>query len=322
MSKIQFKIGIILLFALVAISIFSCNQEDEIALNEMLPKLSDYAIFKGKSSDLVPNDDYKFYELSSTLFTDYAEKQRLIKVPSGTSLKAINDGLVGFPEGTILVKTFYYLHDKREPSKGKNIIETRLLIKKNNAWKVGTFKWNNEQTDAFLLTSGDHQTVNWVGADGKANVISYRIPSNTDCKTCHRSTNDVIPIGPKVRNLNIDVMRNGSSLNQLTHLMNEGILNKVNPSQFSVLPNYHDTALSLEQRTRAYIEINCAHCHSDFGFARNQRPRFAYELGVAGILQQRGRIVQRLEAGEMPKLGTTVLDKESIELIKKYLNGL
>ncbi|MCF0075305.1 c-type cytochrome [Dyadobacter sp. CY261] len=324
MSHKHFTRALALLLSLVILSNYSCNQQDEIAVNEMLPRLSDYAIFNGNASDLVPNADYKLYELASTLFTDYAEKQRLIKVPAGKTIKAVNDGLPDFPDGTVIVKTFYYFHDKRDISKGKNIIETRLLIKKDNHWKVGVFKWNREQTDAILFTSGDYQSVNWIGLDGKANVISYRFPSNADCRTCHQSDDDVVPIGPKIRNLNINVARNGVSVNQLTHLADEGVLNRVKPTWFSVLPDYHNTSLSVEHRARAYLEVNCAHCHSDGGFAGNRRPRFGYEYSLqsSNILAEKATMVQRMGNGQMPKLGNTVLDKEGTDLVIKYLNSL
>jgi uncharacterized repeat protein (TIGR03806 family) len=312
------------LFSLIVISVISCNGMDEITANQMLPRLSDYLIFKGSLSNLVPNDNYKLYELSSGLFTDYAEKQRLIKVPSGAVIKAADDGLVSFPEGTIIVKTFYYFNDKRDPSKGKKIIETRLLVKEDGQWRVGVFKWNEAQTDAYLFTSGNYQTVNWIDSDGHAKVISYQIPGNTDCRTCHQSGNNITPIGLKMRNLNIDVLRNGASVNQLTYLSNEGFLDTANPSLFSVLPNYHDISLNAEQRARAYFDINCAHCHSQGGFASNRGPRFGYEnsLESSMISEQKSDIIQKMEDGEMPKLGTSVPDDEGIELVKKYLNSL
>ncbi|HEY0667357.1 MAG TPA: hypothetical protein VGD22_04220, partial [Sphingobacteriaceae bacterium] len=84
----------------------------------MLPKLSDYKIFQGSPANLIPANDYKLYELSSQLFTDYAEKQRLIKVPGTAQITATGDGLPHFPDGTIMVKTFYYYLDKRTQNKG------------------------------------------------------------------------------------------------------------------------------------------------------------------------------------------------------------
>jgi hypothetical protein len=120
----------------------------------LLPKLSDYNIFTGDPAALTPGNRFHLYELATGLFTDYAEKQRLIKVPANQTIMAVNDGLPQFPDGTLLVKTFYYFNDKRNASKGKRIIETRILIKNNGQWVAGTYVWNKEQSDAVLLTGG------------------------------------------------------------------------------------------------------------------------------------------------------------------------
>ena len=71
----------------------------------LLPKLSDYNIFSGGPQALVPGNGFQLYELATGLFTDYAEKQRLIKVPAGTTITVVNDGLPNFPDGTILDST-------------------------------------------------------------------------------------------------------------------------------------------------------------------------------------------------------------------------
>lgn len=312
---------------LIALAMFlyiqACNS-GKIEPSDLNPKLSDYAIYQGSATDLKPNSDYKLYELSSQLFSDYAEKQRLIKLPINTKLTAVNEGLVDFPEGTIIVKTFYYFNDKRDKAKGKKLMETRLLVKTNAEWKVGTYMWNEEQTEANLITSGMKKTVNWIDEKGTGNVISYHIPNNAECRTCHNSDAVTIPIGPKVRNLNIDVLRNNVKLNQLTYLSNEGVLNTVNPKAFTTLPNYKDTTLALDKRARAYFEINCAHCHNEKGFASNRDLRFAYEhsLQETKILDTKSRIISRTQNGQMPKIGITITDKDGIALIKKYIESL
>lgn len=313
-----------LLFTLVIYLCIQACKSGKVEPSDLNLKLSDYGIYQGKASDLKPNSDYKLYELSSQLFSDYAEKQRLIKVPIGTKLNAVNDGLVDFPEGTIIVKTFYYFNDKRDKTKGKVLMETRLLVKTNAAWKVGTYMWNENQTEADLITSGMKKTVNWIDEKGNGNVISYHIPNNVECRTCHNSSSVTMPIGPKVRNMNIDVVRNNVSQNQLSYLGNEGILNPVNPKIFTTLPNYKDTTLALDKRARAYIEINCAHCHNEKGFASNRDLRFAYEhtLQETKILDTKSRIISRTQNGQMPKIGITVTDKEGIALIKKYIDSL
>src|SRR6478736_3784091 len=106
------------------LSIQSCDREliDIQNKADMLPHLSDYHIFQGNPSQLNPSPDFTIYELSTQLFTDYAAKQRLIKIPSGQVINPIDDKLPDFPSGTILVKTFYYYHKNQDTSKGKQLI--------------------------------------------------------------------------------------------------------------------------------------------------------------------------------------------------------
>jgi len=55
-----------------------------------------------------------------------------------------------FENGSVLIKNFYYPKDFRKPEQQKKIIETRLLIKENDAWKPLNYIWNEEQTEAIL----------------------------------------------------------------------------------------------------------------------------------------------------------------------------
>jgi hypothetical protein len=231
-NKIKILTALFLL-AVVFINIQSCEKDDLVHVSnniQMLPKLSDYKIFQGRSSDLVPSEGFNLYEIATQLFSDYAEKQRLIKIPAGNKMTVVNDGLPDFPDGTMLVKTFYYFNDKRDTSKGKKIIETRLLVKSGSKWNVATYYWNKEQNEAYLLTTGLNETVNWIDENGIGKVISFHIPNNAECATCHSSSGTVMPIGTKIRNWNFDVVRNNTTLNQLKHFENLGILNPVNSS--------------------------------------------------------------------------------------------
>lgn len=307
---------------------WSCNDDGLTAISnntEVYTKLSAYSIFEGRLSDLAPTDDFKVYELNTELFSDYAEKQRLIKIPAGQTLTSRNDGLPDFPDGTILVKTFYYFNDSRDHSKGKKIIETRLLIKENTRWNVATYIWNEEQTEAFLITTGLQKTVNWIDTKGKGKVVAYHIPSNRECSSCHYTDGNLAPLGPKFRNLNRTVSRKGSSINQLTHLYNEGILNQVDAASVSELPAWQDAGkYTLAQRARAYLDINCAHCHSPRGMASDRELNLNYEadLGDTNIPDNATRIIEKMETLEMPLIGTTLVHTEGLELIKDYMKTL
>lgn len=306
----------------------ACNDDDLTGIantTEVRPKLSDYTIFQGILSDLSPSEDFKVYELSTELFSDYAEKQRLIKIPEGYTLTSRNDGLPDFPDGTILVKTFYYLNDKRDHTKGKKIIETRLLIKQDSRWNVATYIWNEDQTDAFLITAGMNKTVNWINSEGKGKVVAYHIPSNRECTSCHYTSGAILPIGPKLRNLNNEVLRNGASINQLTYLYNEGILNQVDHTSVTALPDWQDAGkYTLAQRARAYLDINCAHCHNPLGMASDRGFNLNYEadLGTTNIPDNKNRITEKMETLEMPFIGTTEVHTEGLELIKDYMESL
>jgi uncharacterized repeat protein (TIGR03806 family) len=287
----------------------------------LLPKLSDYNIFTGDPAALTPGNGFHLYELATGLFTDHAEKQRLIKVPANQKITAVNDGLPQFPEGTILVKTFYYFNDKRDTSKGKRIIETRILFKNNGQWMAGTYVWNKEQSDAVLVTGGQKAAVNWVDENANNKTISYQIPSARDCGACHSNNNSIMPIGLKVRNLNRDVTRNNTSLNQLQYLQDAGIMNAVNPDRFSKLPAWQNDAYSVSERVRAYLDVNCAHCHSSTGSCARSDVRFAWEIPMEDtrITAKKDRIISLMEKGRMPRIGTTVVDEKALALIKKYL---
>ena len=260
---------------IVSVTLFSnylesCNKDGLTHIGNSIPlysRLSDYPIFHGNPSDLVPDGDFQLYELATRLFTDYAEKQRLLKIPVGFKMSATDEGLLNFPEGTIIVKTFFYYMDKRDTTKRKEIIETRLLIKSKKGWSVGTYVWDKNQTDAQLLTTGMNTTVNWIDDKGNGRVISYHIPSVNECGTCHQSGNAIIPIGPKVRNLNRLIFRNNNNINQLQYFYNIGIYRFPNPSSYAALPDWENPNDNLEQRARAYLDVNCAHCHKEKGFA-------------------------------------------------------
>jgi len=287
-------------------------------------KLSFYKLFKGNMAGLEPNNGVETLQLSSTLFTDEAEKQRLIKLPRGRQVILNGEGLPVFPEGTIIAKTFYYTH---VVNKGRQIIETRLLILRQSKWNVATFRWNAAQNEAFLVTKGARVPIHFTNQTGKQLKIAYHIPTREECGSCHRLNETILPIGPKIRNLNIRVERDGKSINQLVYLMKKGIFKKTPIDALTSLPNYHDLSLPLVQRARAYMDINCAHCHQPGGVAGHTTLNLDYktDLDHTGIRFNKSNIIVRTaEMGEyhMPKIGTTIIDRDGVALIKKYISEI
>ncbi|HEX6430556.1 MAG TPA: hypothetical protein VF008_22845, partial [Niastella sp.] len=170
-------------------------------------------------------------------------------------------------------------------------------------------------------TGGLKTAVSWIDEKANAQQISYQVPSTKDCGTCHNNNNAIMPIGLKVRNLNIDVTRNNTSLNQLQYLQEAGIMNAVNPTRFSTLPAWQNDTYPISERVRAYLDVNCAHCHSETGSCARSAVRFAWEIPLEDtrITAKKNRIASLMTKGRMPRIGATMVDAEALALIKKYL---
>ena len=293
---------------------------------EFKPNLSELNLFSGNLNELNISSKAFEYNLNTTLFSDYAHKQRIIALPEGTTMEFDGDGLPIFPDNTVIAKTFYYNLDERDLSLGRLIIETRILIKINGVWETGDYKWNEAQTEAILDLEGSTLPVSWIDNAGTTNSTNYKIPSNTDCFTCHSNNDNIIPIGPKLRSMNFEI----NGVNQLQQFINNQQLTGIaSSSSVRSLPNWEDTSLDLETRARAYMDINCAHCHIPGGTCADQSTlNFALEtpLEDTNILEQTSLIDYRisfyLDGISMPFIGTTMMHTEGVQLIQDYLNTL
>ncbi|MFI4963525.1 MAG: hypothetical protein ACHP6H_06690, partial [Legionellales bacterium] len=231
-------------------------------------KLSDYNFFGGIMNELKPNARVVPYDLITPLFTDYAHKARFVYVPEGKSADYDTTQVLQFPVGSCLIKNFYYPEDFRVKNGKRRIIETRLLVHRENAWEALDYVWNNEQTEAILDNSGDIKKVSWIHYDGTKREADYIIPNKNQCKGCHWNNGVAItPIGPKVRNLNRDLVYDDGTENQLAHLAKIGFLkNTPSPEQAPKIADWTDsTHYSVNERARAYLEMNCGHCHNPKG---------------------------------------------------------
>ena len=328
----EFKYLIFFLFLIT-----SCSKNDDDRVSEYTSiisqetinfeeKLSQYKIFKGNPSELIPNDKYEVLELNSKLFTDYSYKQRLVNIPDGKTIEKTSNGELIFPDGTILTKTFFYPYDERDWSKGKKIIETRLEVKEKNTWNIATYVWNDEQTDAFLNMDGKKVSVNWINSDGNNQKIKYEVPSSNQCVLCHQSNSEVGPIGPTLKNLNLLVKRNGLNINQLSHLQSTGFLTDFSVENIGSITNYEDPNNTLDERFKSYLFINCAHCHNPKGWEESSKKPydFRYETSInnMGIIGREDKLYRVVNNGRMPYLGTTIKHHEGVEIINEYIKFL
>lgn len=227
--------------------------------------LSEFGFFKGELKRLEPAEGVIPYSLQTPLFSNYAEKARFIKIPAG-SLATYNDsGVFDLPAGTYLIKNFYYPDDFRNPQKGKRIIETRIMMRDEQGWQTWPYIWNETQTDAGYDPTGQTLQIAYTNAEGKKVNTTYLVPNKNQCKGCHLQNKAVVPIGIAARHLNSDYPYDEGNMNQLQYWKQHLLLKNVPESNIPANANWLDEKLPLHDRARAYLDINCGHCHRPDG---------------------------------------------------------
>ncbi len=256
------------------------------------PRLSDWHVLRVDGGRLRLNEGVVPYDLNTPLFSDYAHKLRTIWMPKGRSARYSAEAAFDFPVGTIISKTFYYPLPANTARDGSSVartppsasaldhetldlsrvrlIETRLLVRRESGWIALPYVWNEAQTEAELRRTGEIIPLQLVDADGQREQATYQVPDQNQCGGCHMTDNrsrQLSPIGPKARHLNRDFDYAQGRRNQLAHLVAAGYLaGAPDPAQAPRDAEWTDAAhASLDQRARAYLDVNCGHCHSPTG---------------------------------------------------------
>ncbi len=228
--------------------------------------LSAHGFFIPPMSAQIPVAGVIPYVVSSPLWSDHAVKERFIVLPEGEGVVFSPTEEWEFPEGTTLIKTFLFPNDLREPEGARRLVETRILLFEEGEWKGHVYIWNAEQTEATRHVPGQFTTVNYLDFEGTERSETYVIPNTNQCKNCHGNEDRVLPLGPRTRQLNRDVVRDGEVVNQLNWLMNQALFTEplVGEESWESLPDPTGDA-SLDARARSWLEGNCAHCHKPGG---------------------------------------------------------
>ena len=236
--------------------------------------LSDWGVVYAAGGELVLGSNVRAYDLNTPLFSDHAHKLRTVWMPEGKSATYHGSDTFEFPVGTIISKTFYYPKGEQSGEVSRTdvaqtvpldldtvrLIETRILAHRVDGWVGLPYVWNQDQSAALLKRTGDIQHLTLVSKDARQS-FNYVVPNTNQCAGCHATnatTKQLLPIGPKARHLNV--------AGQLDSWQGVGIL-RGGPEQTHApkAVNWTDTTASLDDRARAYLDINCAHCHNKVG---------------------------------------------------------
>ncbi len=316
------------------------------------PNLSDYRLFADNANPLAnPNGGGVIYDLNTPLFTDYANKYRFVFLPEGSQAAYRATEAFDFPVGTIIAKTFTIQEDLRVDGSAEEIIETRLMIRRNTGWVALPYIWNADKSDAVLTLAGGTELVSWIDINGNSRTTEYVIPNTNNCANCH-GEDVLLPLGPTARSLNKTFDYPGGTANQLEHWAALNLLAGVpaDTSAIPTIPLWGDTSAPLDDRARGYLDVNCAHCHIPGGAGDTSglyldyfRP-FGLEVGkcktpiaagggsgglsydiVPGSASE-SILVFRTASNDlevrMPEIGRSIVHTEGVELLTQWINAM
>ena len=342
-----FKKSYLLIISLVLLSsqVHSTDTFDLLNFSKAPRFLSEFGFFQDMQNQ-IPAEGVHPYSLVSPLFSDQTDKLRFVYVPEGQKLGYVKDKVFIFPVGSTLIKTFAYLN-MNGPLE-QQLLETRLLINTNAGWKAISYVWNEEQTDAKRAIAGATIPTSFLNSQGELVAVRYRAPNQNQCKECHQVNKVMTPIGPKARNMNKDLNYQSGEMNQLLYWAALGWIDQKLDS--TPISSYTDVNASLDDRARAYLDINCGHCHIPGGSAdttglylnlieENQEKLGIFKKPVAAG-RASGNLKYSIVPGHaddsimlfrmksldpgimMPESGRALADDTGIKLIKNWIDKL
>jgi uncharacterized repeat protein (TIGR03806 family) len=280
---------------------------------------------KNPASGMIP------YDVKSPLWSDGVDKSRYLSLPNNTQIEVTATGDFNFPVGSVLMKHFI---------ENNQYIETRLFAHTALGWQGFSYEWNDQQTDATLLSAAKDKMIG---------DLNWHYPSAGECLECHTAASG-FSLGLETAQLNHDLLyaQTNRMANQLTSLQHIQLFknNLTDQQRNRHLYSLTDDA-SLEQKAKSYLHSNCSHCHQpndtspvdiDLRFNTllnqmgvcNQSPQ-AGALGIPNPLliapgePLRSVLLERMkvnDANKMPKIGRNEMDQAAVSVMSEWVGGL
>jgi uncharacterized repeat protein (TIGR03806 family) len=288
------------------------------------------------------------YDLNVAFWSDGADKSRWIAVPEG-KIAFAPSGEWRFPVGTVFVKNFDLAVDATDPA-AKRRLETRILVRDSHGGVYGAvYKWRADGSEADLLKGSATESIQVKSAAGEVREQTWYYPSREDCLTCHTAGAGGV-LGVKTRQLNRPfTYPSGVTDNELRTWNHLGLFTPAFPNQavrgFTALAAADDTARSLQDRARSYLDANCAQCHRPGGTVANFDARYDTPLDKQALIDgpvlidqgiDRPRVISphdmwrsiaymRVDTvGDirMPPLARETIDQKGVQLLGEWINSM
>lgn len=319
-------------------------------------KLSETGLF-ASVKDHVPAAGVLPYSINAEPWTDHARAERLFAAVGSPSLGTYNrfDPWYGvirgawiYPNDTVFAKTMSLEMERGNPLSCKRL-ETQVLHRNGQEWRAYNYIWNDEQSDAVLAgpNAVDRTfTIKDAAEPTGQRKQTWHFASRTECLICHTTRVGWIA-GFNMAQLNRDHVYGDKSADQLASLAHIGLFEKPLPKKRPRMAQPFNEKETLHDRARAYLHVNCAHCHRPGGggtaaFELMYDPPLK-ELGLVGTNPAQGTFgiqgaqnvapgdpfrsvlyyrMAKLGRGHMPYAGSTVIDEQGVGLIHDWIKSL
>jgi putative heme-binding domain-containing protein len=316
-------------------------------------KLSETGLFESVANE-TPSAGVIPFEINAYHWADHTTSRRWIGLPGDTQLTLHEksnwmtgdiQGQFEFPHDTVIAKTVYLQLDPSDP-KSKRRVETQVLHRHHDDWMAYNYVWNDEQTDAILqeniAVEREYRVVEPKSSDGFRKQ-KWLHSSRDQCMLCHIWSSGTVH-GFKRDQLNRNF--GDEPTNQLEKFASIGLFKE----QFDALEpskSPTDDAANLEERARAWLQLNCAHCHRQNGGGTGSfvlednisveemklvdMPANQGDFGLADTKlvvsgdPSRSVLLYRLMKsghGRMPQFGTNVVDDQGVLLLYDWIKSL
>lgn len=207
------------------------------------------------------------YQPRNQFWSDGVHKERHMALPGVQDIQYTGVDGWNFPDDSTIVKNYWIPLEDGNPASEK-LVETRLMVRDGSDWRFYSYKWNEDETEAWLLLERETRPFTVQTADGPLEY-SYFYPNSSDCQQCHTgAANYTLGISTLTLNCTFTYPTSGVTDNQLRTYDHIGLLDPALPAPTDQLPaiaGVEDTTESLERRAKAWLHTNCAHCHREGG---------------------------------------------------------
>ena len=288
------------------------------------------------------------FEKNDPLLEDGGDGRQLV---GGRPALEGRKGTWKYPDGTVFVKSLFLnvaASESVQPS-NERPVETQILHQDEDVWRAYTYIWNEDGTDAILASSeGEQRKYSVIDPDSPDGTRqqTWHFSGRSECMICHSKRARHV-LGFDEQQLTRQHTYGEVVDDQLHTLTHINLFVSEPKASASPLRSPWDNHGSVQQRARAYLDVNCAHCHGHGGAGTAQfRLQAELKLDETGLLDSTltqgnfgirdARLIAagdpyrsvlfyrmaKLGRGRMPHIGSWVIDQQGLQLLYDWITEI